>query len=95
MKAETALQQQVVKFYRDVGCEVYILGGVPRRTMQTPGLPDLWVFQPSRERGWWHEIKTVDGVLSLDQEDFKERCSACDIPYTQGGLQSAIDMVDP
>lgn len=50
---EKAVQASIVKLLRSIGAAVYVLGTTRRRgdyqgTMQTPGIPDLYVVFPSR-----------------------------------------------
>ena len=46
-----------------------------RRTKQTPGLGDLWVFAPEGWRlAWWWETKVGAGRLEDAQERFRDSC---------------------
>ena len=66
------------KMYRAAGC-VVISFSHPGKTMQTPGIPDLKVYEPYAGTTWWHEIKRQqgDGFLrvsskqSVDQQWFQ------------------------
>ncbi len=88
-ESEKAVQRQVIRFYEGVGCIVYRLGGQPRKTMQTPGLPDLWVFCPRKRVGFWFEVKAECGRPSPEQITFAESCATCRVPHAIGGLEAA------
>ena len=87
MKPETDLQQRVVKFYRDLGCEVVVLGGQPRKTYQTPGVPDLKIYCVRKRKTWWLEVKTKTGQQTKSQADFQLMAETCDEVCLVGGLE--------
>ena len=86
---EKQVQRDVVKLYRKVGCEVVIFSQ-PRKTMQTPGIPDLRVYLVRKGLAWWHETKTPKGKQRLAQGDFQDRAEQCGETYVMGGLEAAI-----
>lgn len=70
---------------------------VPNRDMstrQTPGIPDLLVFLPTRGAEptlmLWHEVKAGSGRLSADQQKFRSWCQAAHVEHVTGGLDAAI-----
>jgi hypothetical protein len=85
---EKECQRAVTKFFRAAGCVVYSLSQ-PRRTMQTEGLPDLWVFCPRRRCAWWWEVKRPGGQLRPEQREFRVRCLDTGIRYEYGALEEA------
>jgi hypothetical protein len=85
---EKDVQAAVVKLYKAMGCEVYVLSQ-PRASMQTPGLPDLWVFAPRAGRAFWHESKAADGKPSAAQVVFENRCGSCGVGHVIGGIDAA------
>jgi len=86
---EKSVQREVVTFFEGLGCRVYRLSQ-PRRTMQTPGLPDLWAFCPRKRLGFWWETKRVDGgTRRPEQERFAELCTLSGVPYGYGAMASA------
>jgi hypothetical protein len=89
---EKECQRAVVKLFRLAGCFVYSLSQ-PRRTMQTEGLADLWVFCPRRRCAWWWEVKRPGGKLRPEQREFREHCRATGIRYEFGGLTEAIALL--
>lgn len=91
---EKAVQAQIVRFLRQIGGAVYVLGTVRRRadshfgTMQTPGLPDLIAFA-----GRWCvfiEVKAKDGRRSDAQDAFAAHCAAHGCEYVCGGLDEVL-----
>ncbi len=85
---EAQVQRDVVRLYEQFGCLVYSLSQ-PRETMQTPGIPDLYVFNRRVRVAWWHETKAVDGKLSDDQLTFMAACQLCGAGHVVGGLDAA------
>jgi hypothetical protein len=91
LERETDVQRDVRACYERLGCAVYSTSN-PRRTKNTPGLPDLWVMVPIH-RGWywWHETKARDGRQSEAQKLFETRCQQAGMDYVLGGLAAALD----
>ena len=85
---ETKEQRRVVKLYRACGCDV-VTFNQPRRSMQTPGIPDLRVYSRKKRLAFWHEVKTADGGLSDAQIVFAERARLCGETYIYGGVEVA------
>lgn len=61
---EKAVQAQIVHLLRSIGANVYVLGTTRRKgdhqgTMQTPGIPDLYVFLPRLPSGLDNHISTL------------------------------------
>jgi hypothetical protein len=80
---ERAEQAAIVKLLRSLGATVYVLGTTRRKgdhpgTMQTPGIPDLYVFLPYRlglgRTALWLEVKATNGKPSSAQSDFRRHC---------------------
>lgn len=84
---EKAVQEQVVRLFMLAGCQVARLSQ-PRRTMQTLGLPDLWIFGPG-ECFCWFEVKRPGGRLRPEQRVFRERCQDRKIEHVVGGMEEA------
>ena len=108
---EKVEQHQIVNLVRTMGGRVWVLGTRRRRgdhqgTMQTPGLPDLWIVLPrvhgalneSRDQatlshggeGLWWEVKRNGGRRSPDQVDFADACALTGIGYGYGTLDDFI-----
>lgn len=89
---EKQVQRAVRQLYELHGCAVYDLSQ-PRATMQTAGLPDLYVVWESSGAAWWHEVKRPGGRATLAQLEFRERCRAAGIDYVIGGVEVAAAML--
>lgn len=85
---EKQVQAAVERLYRLFGCVVNNLSQ-PRATMQTPGIPDLYVQCPKRGLSFWHETKTSSGRLSAAQVAFRDREAACRRVVVVGGVAEA------
>lgn len=48
------------KLYRTAGCSV-ITFSQAQKAQQTPGIPDMRVYDPRSGTAWWHEIKRQSG----------------------------------
>ncbi len=67
------------RMYRASGC-VVISFSHPGKTMQTPGIPDLKVYDPKSRTSWWMEVKRQQGpgflkvqsVQSIEQAWFQK-----------------------
>ena len=79
-KGEKSEQLAIKKSAIARGAFVYEVSQ-PRATMQTPGIPDLYLVWP--DRALWFEVKTVTGVLSQAQARFAMQC-------TQNGTNYAV-----
>jgi hypothetical protein len=67
-----------------VGLKVYSLSQA-RASKQTPGLPDLWMADPTRCLAfWWESKRQVGGTRSDAQLTFASECEASGIPYGFG-----------
>ena len=75
MNLDTRTEKAVQRDVKDVlalhGCIVSDLSQ-PRASMQTPGLPDLYVQDPKRKRHFWLEVKKEGGRLSGFQKAWHE-----------------------
>ena len=89
---EKEIQAQGVALYRRAGCTVVHLSQ-PRRTMQTPGIPDTKVYAPQCSQAWWHEWKGPRGKQSEAQRAFQVRAVRCGERYILGGLREAEDQL--
>ena len=83
-----AEQNECRKVFVALGCRVYWLSQA-RRTGQTPGLGDLWVFAPRLTRAWWWETKHGAGKLSPAQEEFRQLCEQTGTLYGCGSRADA------
>lgn len=83
-------QRNARKVFVALGCRVYWLSQA-RRTGQTPGLGDLWVFVPKLGLAFWWETKHGRGDLSTAQQEFRDLCAACGIRYACGTAKDAED----
>jgi len=82
-------QQRIVQYARLTGGEVYVLGTRRRRsdypgTMQTPGLPDLWIMWPTLGIGCWWEVKRAGGRRTPEQVAFGTACTQTATYYGYG-----------
>jgi hypothetical protein len=81
------------KVFVAIGCAVYWLSQ-SRRTGQTPGLGDLWVFAPEGwELAWWWETKSGRGELSDAQERFRDLCVRRKVLHGSGNRYDAREFV--
>jgi hypothetical protein len=99
---EKVEQAGIIKLCRSLGGRVYVLGTRRRRgdfqgTMQTPGIPDLFVFMPQpRGEGappWhqvWIECKAEGGRLSEAQKEFQALCVGAGGWHIVGGINAVI-----
>jgi len=85
---EKQVQAAVVRLYRTFGCVVHSLSQ-PRATMQTEGLPDLYVQCPKRRAAFFHEVKAEGGKLRPEQSAFMARELECGREYVVGGVIGA------
>lgn len=103
---EKAEQAAIVQLLESLGAKVYVLGTRRRKgdyqgTMQTPGIPDLYVFLPHvRHPQWphapfgatalWIEVKAEGGKLSPEQETFQCLCRNREVGHVVGGLHEVM-----
>lgn len=84
------------KLYRTAGC-VVVSFSQPRRTKQTPGIPDLRIYDTKTGTAWWHEVKRQQGpgwtYVQTKQSDaqrlFQARAEACGEEYLIGARDVA------
>jgi hypothetical protein len=98
--SEKAEQAAIIQLLESIGATVYKLGGARRRgdfpgTMQTPGLPDLFVFLPDLApwvTRWplWIEVKASGGKLRTAQDEFRALCAVAHARHIVGGLDDVI-----
>jgi hypothetical protein len=101
---ERAEQAAIVKLLKLLGASVYVIGTKRRKgeyqgTMQTPGIPDLYVVLPSPMRGasghdvtpLWIEVKAKAGRLSAAQRRFHVESQQVRIPHLIGGIDVVSD----
>lgn len=105
---EKVEQAHIVQFARSLGGMVYVLGNHRRAgdyqgTMQTPGLPDLWIWLPPGARRtetggtvhlppmalWW-EVKAARRQRRREQIVFGEQCQMAGTPYGYGTFDAFI-----
>lgn len=89
---EKQVQADVVRLYQTFACTVHNLSQ-PRATMQTEGLPDLYVQHLKSGTTWWHECKRPGGKLSAHQAAFRDREAKCRRTVVVGGVQEAKVML--
>jgi hypothetical protein len=83
-RRENDVQREVGRIFIRRGAKVYWLSQ-KRRSGQTPGVPDLLVFD--RYRGLvFIEAKTQSGRPSAEQTEFRELCLAAHVHHILGGL---------
>jgi len=73
-----------------MGCSV-VSFSQPRKTMQTPGIPDLKIY--FKDHTWWHEVKTEGGRQSADQKAFQAVAEAAGERYVLGGVEAAVQIL--
>jgi hypothetical protein len=81
-------QRWVMDCFLKAGMRVYNLSQ-PRATMQTEGLPDLWIFCPRRSVGFWFEVKPEGKGLEPAQQLFRDLCLTTNVRHFWGGLDAA------
>jgi hypothetical protein len=90
---EKAVEAGVIDLFRKCGLLVFKLSQ-PRATMQSEGIPDLWVFCPRRRLAFWWEVKRPGGKLSPHQQRFRELSLECGIGHHVGGRDEARALLD-
>jgi len=101
VRSERVEQAHIIQVARTLGARVYVLGTTRRRgdypgTMQTAGLPDLWMVWPHAwwtlpaGTGLWWEVKRVGGTRSPAQVQFAEECVLAGVPYGWGDCDAFI-----
>lgn len=106
IRSERVEQAHIVQLARTLGARVYVLGTVRRKgdyqgTMQTPGVPDLWMMWPACQRrepegydrllsgcGLWWEVKRMGGTRSPAQRAFGAQCVSAGVRYGWGDLDA-------
>lgn len=84
-------QRQIIKAAKARGAFVYELSQ-PRESMQTRGLPDLYLVWP--DCALWWEVKSETGVLSQAQATFMAQCLANGTRYGFGTASAFRDWCD-
>lgn len=97
--SEKTEQAHIVQLLKSIGAAVYVLGtrrprGDYAGTCQTPGIPDLLAFLPSRidrlTRLLFVECKAAGGRLRPEQLDFRTLCECAQVAHVVGGLDAVI-----
>ena len=92
-------QTNICNLTRSLGGRVWVLGTTRRKgdfqgTMQTPGLPDLWIVLKGTdgvsELALWWEVKAPGGKRTIEQVEFGLACANAKIPYGYGTLDDYI-----
>lgn len=90
---ESEEQRDVTKLVRRLGGNV-VSFSQPRRTMQTPGIPDLKIYFPARGLTWWQEMKRMEGGKMTkqrkEQVEFQVMAEKCGEVYVKGGYDSVV-----
>lgn len=77
-KEEAIFRTNLISFLRRKGCKVFRIEPAFRGKF---GLGDLWVSCRKTKWAGWVETKSLTGVLSDDQREFKEDCGICNINH--------------
>ncbi len=64
---EKAVQQQVKDIFWLAGATKIADFSQPRATMQTPGVPDLYVWFLEHQLAFWFEVKAEGGTQTSEQ----------------------------
>jgi hypothetical protein len=86
--SEKAWEGGCIDLFRAAGGTVYKLSQ-PRRTMQSEGLPDLYVLFPRRGLGFWFEVKRPGAELRPAQQQFRELALRSGERHFWGALAAA------
>jgi len=87
VKPEAKVSREVREFLKMMGCAVYSTEQGYRRerggTRQTPGIPDLLVFNAtgSQVPFFFIEVKAPGGKLRDSQVLFQAECERASVPY--------------
>lgn len=94
------VEGQVKKLYLAAGCEVLSFSQ-GRRTRQTPGIPDFYIFHPGIHAAWWHEAKADGGKPTKPQKWVAwlvHQTTSAQIgthsPYVIGGTEATIAQLE-
>jgi hypothetical protein len=90
--SEKVWEAWIIDAFQKAGCVVYKLSQ-PRATMQTEGVPDLYIAWPRRRAAWWFEVKRPGAQLRPAQQRFRERVLACGERHNFGALPEAIEVL--
>jgi hypothetical protein len=86
-------QRECRNVFVGIGCVAYWLSQ-SRKTGQTPGLGDLWVFAPEGwELAWWWETKSGSGDLTESQQRFAALCGSRKVLHGSGDRRAARQFV--
>lgn len=88
---EKRVAEAVKRLYRTLGYTV-VSFQQPRRTMQTPGIPDLKIY--GKGWTWWFEVKAEGGKQSDHQRAFQIMAEASGERYFIGGVEEAIQALE-
>ena len=83
---EKVVAERVKRIARTLGCKV-VSFQQPRRTMQTPGIPDLKIYYLPSGQTFWFEVKSdKKGAKQSDaQKGFQQMAEDCGEHYFIGG----------
>ena len=88
-RLEKLIQAECRKVFLAHGCRVYWFSQ-KRKTGQTPGIPDLYVFRLAKPLlSFWFEVKPPGKELDPDQVAFKEECELTNTLHAWGGVADA------
>lgn len=86
-------EENVIKFYRKIGCRVYEVRPFYSAKGVSKGIPDLTVFAADCKLAphpfWYHEVKAGKGRQSPEQREFGELCEEAGVPYVLGDSRDA------
>ncbi len=90
---EKVVQQAVKHIFALAGCTAIADFSQPRATMQTPGVPDLYVWFLDCEIAFWFEVKARNGTQTVMQRAWQLREEKVGHRYFMGGVKEAIAAV--
>ena len=80
-RSEESYRLEIKAAYEAIGC-VVVNFSQARRSRQTPGIPDLKVY--NGEHTWWHEVKRPGQTQSPVQKQFQAMAEAAGELYVCG-----------
>jgi hypothetical protein len=90
--SEKQWEAWVIEAFRTAGATVWKLSQ-PRATMQSEGVPDLYVVWPRRRAAFWFEVKRPGERLRPAQQRFRELVLAAGERHYFGALSEARDVI--
>lgn len=92
-KLEKEEQHEISRLFRAYGFKVRSTSQA-RASKVAPGLPDLFVTHLTRPIAfWWESKRQVGGKLDPAQEEFRDDCLRCQIPWASGHRYDAAQLL--